>query len=205
VSHFLRYPPLLASQRDDLVLSGDAPDGFWGDDYSYTYQITGGRPPYNITLDSGELPPLLVFSTAVTTGPATGNWTISPKLEDRLEFTSPPYALEVVEELSVTSAGITAGRVFEPYVIPPEGLDVTATITAGQLKELFVGYPVEGLDMTAAVASGRLSNTFINYLPEALDTTTSIVSGEIRTILIQNSMAAEGLDTTTQITAGTLT
>ena len=205
MSHFLRYPPLLATQREDLVLSGDAPDGFWGDTYSYTYNITGGRPPYTITLESGALPPVLVFSPAVATGPATGSWTIAPRLEDRIEYTTPPYPFEVIEALEVAGASTVAGRTFEPYVMRAEGLDVTTVVLAGELRDLYVGYPIEGLDTTAPIVSGTLRVTFVNYLPEGLDTTAVITAGELRAVLIENMMAPEGLDTTTQITAGSLT
>lgn len=72
MSHLLRYGASAATRRAPLAISGDAPDGPLGLTVAYDYQISGGRPPYTVTVISGSLPPGLTLETPVTTGRDTG-------------------------------------------------------------------------------------------------------------------------------------
>lgn len=205
------YPPLTIGLIPECPMPGQP--------LSFQYDAAGGLPPYTWSLVT-QPPGWAISTSGLLTGAGiegVAAWTVrvEDSLGQRAEFTqtcdgstyytTTPYSFEVVEELQTFTAPVVSGRLFGPYIIAAEGLDVSATVVAGELKNLFVGYPIEGLDTQAQVTFGRLSNTFINYLPEALDTTATITAGELRTILIQNTMAPEGLDTTTQIIAGTLT
>lgn len=66
----LRGVPGLTEFGEDstpnLVLTGDAPDGFVGDAYSYTYSASGGMPPYVFTISSGTLPPTTTISASTS-------------------------------------------------------------------------------------------------------------------------------------------
>lgn len=61
-------------------ISGNAPDGYVGDAYSFSYTVTGGTPPYVVTTHSGTLPAGLSLSSA---GVLSG----TPTTAESAEFT----------------------------------------------------------------------------------------------------------------------
>jgi hypothetical protein len=77
VSHFLLYPPPIAARRKALQLSGDAPNGYEGDGYSYQYSLSGGKGPYTVVVTSGGLP---AGVTVTPTVPEGGRPTLSGTL-----------------------------------------------------------------------------------------------------------------------------
>lgn len=70
MSHFLLYPPPIAARRKALQLTGNAPDGYEGDGYSYQYGLTGGKGPYSVLITSGALPAGVSIPATVPEGGA---------------------------------------------------------------------------------------------------------------------------------------
>lgn len=76
--HWVRYP---LTSPADLAIAGDLPGGPVGQVVSYQYVISGGVPPYAVTLSAGSLPAGLsmdanglVTGTRTTSGSAS--WTV---------------------------------------------------------------------------------------------------------------------------------
>lgn len=63
-------PPIIVN--DTLTISGDAPDSAASTAYSFAYTITGGLPPYTVSLLSGSLPPGLSLSSSGVISGTTG-------------------------------------------------------------------------------------------------------------------------------------
>lgn len=59
-------------EAEELVLSGDVPDGTEGDAVSTAYTVTGGIAPYTFAIDSGTFPPGLTLNAV--TGAVTGTF-----------------------------------------------------------------------------------------------------------------------------------
>lgn len=92
--------PLFPVQPPSPTISGDAPDGYIGQVYSYTYTATGGTPPYTFRVLNGVLPKGIKLNS--TTGEISGTFedgvdqTFSVRVTDRNQL-----ADELVDTITV--------------------------------------------------------------------------------------------------------
>lgn len=125
-------------------------------------------------------------------------------------LTSRPYPVYLEDGMS-SEALISDGnltRLIVLYTAPPEGINNTAQITAGQFRDSLVTYSfAEGFDSTSIISAGDIRQILRTYTapPEGIDSFASISTGTIKVVLITYTSPPEGIDSTATITAGSLT
>ncbi len=102
-----------------------------------------------------------------------------------LYFTSEPYPIHVLEQLTAGAAW-TGGFSWMP---PDESLDAACTLAGGALTATvsygsYTNWPAESLDAAANCTGGALTVTagyvtYSNYAAESLDASCNLVSGSL--------------------------
>jgi hypothetical protein len=174
-----------------LTLTGNAPDGSTGSDYTYQYAVTGGRTPYQFAIVAGEAPAQLDPVTGAFTGPlqATGNleWTvqvtddrgIAVSLTDTASIAVDAMTMETTALPDATTAAAYSARVVVRGGVPPyaftflSGAPVDASIdelgmVAGQLDYGTYNVVVRCTDLANTVIQRTLPLNVLSRTPRQL-------------------------------------
>lgn len=121
-------------------------------------------------------------------------------------FTSPPYPLNLFDEV-----GIESDLVGALTLIPPIDLiEISSDIVSGSFRYILIqytGYEPEGVEIESDIVSGDFRYPLIAYTipPEGVNIESDIVSGNLRPALITYSnYPPEGVNIISDIVSGTL-
>jgi hypothetical protein len=140
----------LVTESQTLVLGPELPpSGEAGVAYSFDFPISGGIPPYNVTVTRGELPPGLAFGSPKITGKPTqaGNASFTIRITDQLGASvNRTLKMKIFKALTIATTILKSGSVGKRY-------SASLKVTGGQKPygwSLISGQLPDGLTFDAA-------------------------------------------------------